>query len=63
MGWMWRCARLQPARVCWCRAAAVKVLGYRSFPYPRALREAVLRAMDAKAISTAELARLSVAAG
>jgi len=37
----------------------VKVLGHRSFAYDRKLRGAVLAAMDAKATSTAELARLS----
>ncbi len=37
----------------------VKVLGHRSFAYTRTLREAVLRAMDAKATSAAEMARLS----
>jgi anhydro-N-acetylmuramic acid kinase len=37
----------------------VKVLGYRSFAYDKKLRAAVLAAMDAKATSAAELARLS----
>ncbi len=37
----------------------VKVLGHEGFRYPKALRETVLRAMDAKAISAAELSRLS----
>jgi anhydro-N-acetylmuramic acid kinase len=37
----------------------VKVLGHRSFAYDTKLRAAVLAAMDAKAISAAELARLS----
>jgi anhydro-N-acetylmuramic acid kinase len=37
----------------------VKVLGHRATPYPAKLRRAVLAAMDAKAISTAELARLN----
>lgn len=36
----------------------VKLLGHVAFPYPRAMRAAVLAAMDAPAISTAELARL-----
>lgn len=40
-------------------APRVEVIGYQSFPYPKALREAVLAAMDAKRTSTAELARLS----
>lgn len=37
----------------------VKVLGHRAFPYPSNLRQAVLAAMDAKSISTSELARLN----
>jgi anhydro-N-acetylmuramic acid kinase len=37
----------------------VKVLGHRAFPYDAKLRTAVLAAMDATSISTAELARLS----
>ncbi len=37
----------------------IKVLGHASFPYPKALRTAVLAAMDSKVTSTAELARLS----
>jgi len=37
----------------------VKVLGHRTFPYEAKLRIAVLASMDAPAISTAELARLS----
>ena len=37
----------------------VKVLIHRAFPYPAEIRGAVLAAMDAKEISTAELARLS----
>jgi len=35
------------------------LLGHRAFPFPRALREAILRAMNATSISTAELARLN----
>jgi len=35
------------------------LLAHRAFPFPRALREAILRAMNATAISTAELARLN----
>jgi anhydro-N-acetylmuramic acid kinase len=38
---------------------ALKLLGHRSFPFPRALRQAVLGAMDARSTSTAELARLN----
>jgi anhydro-N-acetylmuramic acid kinase len=37
----------------------VTLLAHRAFAYPRALRSAILAAMDAKAISAAELARLS----
>ena len=37
----------------------VEVLGHRSFPYPSAVREAVLSAMAAEAISVAELSRLN----
>ncbi len=36
----------------------LKLLGHIAFPFPKHLREAVLRAMDAAAISTADLARL-----
>ncbi len=36
----------------------IEVLGHRGFPYPGQVRAAVLEAMDAKAISVAELARL-----
>ena len=49
-----------------CRIAAgadgepkVRVLGHEGFRYPRAVREAVLRAMDAEAISVAEMSKLS----
>jgi anhydro-N-acetylmuramic acid kinase len=35
------------------------LLAHEAFPYPRALRTAVLAAMDARSISTAELARLN----
>ncbi len=35
------------------------LLAHRAFPFPRALRQSVLRAMNARAISTAELARLN----
>ncbi|MGC2401817.1 MAG: anhydro-N-acetylmuramic acid kinase [Acidobacteriaceae bacterium] len=37
----------------------LQLLGHAGFPFPLALRSAVLAAMDAKAISTAELARLN----
>lgn len=40
-------------------APRVKVLGHRAFPYPSNLRQTVLAAMDAKSISTSELARLN----
>jgi anhydro-N-acetylmuramic acid kinase len=36
----------------------LKLLGHIGYPYPKKLREAVLAAMDAKSISTADLARL-----
>lgn len=36
----------------------LKLLGHAAFPYPKRLREAVLGAMNASAISTADLARL-----
>ncbi len=35
------------------------LLAHEAFPFPAALREAVLAAMDAKSTSTAELARLN----
>jgi anhydro-N-acetylmuramic acid kinase len=35
------------------------LLAHRAFPFPRALRQGVLRAMNARAISTPELARLN----
>jgi len=38
---------------------AVKLLGHLGSPYPKAVRAAVLRAMDAKAISVAEMSRLN----
>jgi len=37
----------------------LKLLAHQAFPYPRALRLAILAAMNASAISAAELARLS----
>ena len=39
--------------------AQVKLLAHEAYPFPRALRQAVLEAMNARAIATAELARLS----
>ena len=39
-------------------APRLRLLGHLAMPYPRALRTAVLAAMDAPAISTADLARL-----
>ena len=36
-----------------------EMLGHRAFPFPKPVREAILAAMDAPAISVAELARLS----
>ena len=47
--------------VAFCRIAPgpkLKLLGHRAFPFPRLVREAVLAAMDASSISTAELSRL-----
>ena len=38
---------------------AVEMLGHRAFPFPRALRQAILAAMNASSIATAELARLN----
>ena len=40
-------------------APRLKLLGHASFPYAKAVRAAVLRAMNAEAISAAELARLN----
>ncbi len=40
-------------------APALKLLGHAGFPFPPALRRAVLTAMNAEAIATAELARLN----
>src|SRR6202162_2286313 len=40
-------------------APALKLLGHAGFPFPPALRRAVLAAMNAEAIATAELARLN----
>ena len=40
-------------------APRMRVLGHTSTAYPKAVREAVLRAMDASAIAVAELSRLS----
>ncbi|MCL2659604.1 MAG: anhydro-N-acetylmuramic acid kinase [Acidobacteriaceae bacterium] len=37
----------------------VKLIGHAGFPYPKALRKAVLDAMDAKAMSVADLSRLN----
>ncbi len=50
--------------VCRIRAGAdgeprIRLLGYEGFRYTRAVRERVLAAMDAKAISVAEVSRLS----
>lgn len=39
-------------------APKLKLLAHQAFPYPKALRNSVLAAMDAKSISAAELARL-----
>ncbi len=41
------------------REPRIEVLGHMGFPYSKAIRAAVLEAMDASAISTAEMARLN----
>lgn len=41
------------------RLPKLELLAHRAFPFPRALRDSILRAMDAREISTAELARLN----
>ena len=41
------------------RGTKLELLAHRAFPFPRVLREAILRAMNATSISTAELARLN----
>jgi anhydro-N-acetylmuramic acid kinase len=41
------------------RGLHLDLLAHRAFPYPRALRSAILAAMNAPSISTAELARLN----
>jgi len=50
--------RISPSRVKG-RTPAVKLLGHAGFAYPKAVRAAVLAAMDAKAISVAEMSRLN----
>ncbi|HVX56334.1 MAG TPA: anhydro-N-acetylmuramic acid kinase [Candidatus Saccharimonadales bacterium] len=50
--------RIAPARTKG-ETPRVKLLGHAGFRYPKAVRAAVLAAMDAKAISVAELARLN----
>ena len=54
--------RITPARASMPAVSAgvpkLKLLGHAAFPYPKKLRAAVLAAMDAPAISTADLARL-----
>ncbi len=40
-------------------APRVKVVGHRAFPYPRAVRSAVLRAMEGHAMPAAEFSRLA----
>jgi anhydro-N-acetylmuramic acid kinase len=50
--------RISPSRV-QGGTPAVKLLGYAGFAYPKAVRAAVLAAMDAKAISVAEMSRLN----
>ena len=50
--------RISPARVKG-ETPGVKLLGHVGVAYPKAVRAAVLGAMDAEAISVAELARLN----
>ena len=50
--------RISPARA-EGGTPGVKLLGYAGFAYPKAVRAAVLAAMDAKAISVAEMSRLN----
>jgi len=50
--------RIAPARV-EGGTPRVKLIGHAGFAYPKAVRDAVLAAMDAKAISVAELSRLN----
>ena len=47
--------KMQPGR----GALRLKLIGHSAFPFSPALRKAVLAAMDAKSIATAELARLN----
>jgi anhydro-N-acetylmuramic acid kinase len=47
--------RITPGR----KNPALKLIAHEAFPYPKALRRAVLAAMNAESISTAELARLN----
>ncbi len=51
--------RIAPRRTRAEQGTQLDLLAHRAFPYPRALRTAVLAAMDAHAISAAELARLN----
>ena len=51
-----RQARIAPRRP---PAVHLKLLAHRAFPFPPALRRAILAAMDARSISAAELARLN----
>src|SRR5260370_1455402 len=50
--------RISPSRVPG-GTPSVKLLGHAGFAYPRAVRAAVLAAMDAKAMSVAEVSRLN----
>src|SRR6266851_2647048 len=50
--------RISPSRVVG-GTPVVKLLGHAGFAYPRAVRAAVLAAMDAKAMSVAEMSRLN----
>ena len=51
--------RIEPARIAPAKSRPkLTLIAHESFPYPRALRTAVLAAMNASSTSTAELARL-----
>ncbi|MBT9330150.1 anhydro-N-acetylmuramic acid kinase [Paracidobacterium acidisoli] len=50
--------RISPRRGARAGRPGIELIGHRAFPFSKALRTAVLAAMDAKSTSTAELARL-----
>jgi anhydro-N-acetylmuramic acid kinase len=51
--------RISPRRSPDADKAKIELIGHRAFPFPKALRAAVLASMDAKSTTTAELARLN----